>query len=103
MKSSGQESGVNLIVFSSPGVIIQLVRHCQNVQRLSLLGYEDLSDIVLQYISGEHEQSTGLVRLESITLPDKSYITELGVQSLLQHLQFLHTVNFPGKGTPRHT
>ena len=77
---------------------------------LSLLGYEDLSDIVLQFISGEHQvcrekalimyycfkESQGLRLLEKLVLPNKSYITELGVLSLLQNLQFLQILEFPG-------
>ena len=85
------------ITSSSPAVIIQLVKHCHNLRSLSLLGYEELSDIVLEFISGEHEDSPGLSRLESITLPDKSFLTPEGVRSLLRHLPLLHTVNFPGK------
>ena len=88
---------VNLLPSSSPAVIIQLVKHCHNLRSLSLLGYEELSDIVLEFISGEHEDSPGLSRLESITLPDKSFLTPEGVRSLLRHLPLLHTVNFPGK------
>ena len=77
-------------------MVIELVKHCKYVRILSLFGYEDLSDIVLQYLSGEHEASPGLTLLETLTLPDRSFVTEHGVRSLLQHLQYLHTVNFPG-------
>ena len=85
-----------LITLSVPAVMIQLVKHCRDLKTASLVGYEDLSDIVLEFISGEHEDSPGLTRLEAITLPDKSYVTQYGVKSLLKHLPFLHTVNFPG-------
>ena len=87
---------VILMNFSSPAVMIQLVKHCRDLKTLCLLGYEDLSDIVLEFISGEHEDSPGLIRLEALTLPDKSYVTEYGVKSLLKHLPVLHTINFPG-------
>ena len=85
-----------LITSSSPAVMIQLVKHCPDLKSLCLLGYEDLSDIVLEFISGEHEDSPGLARLESLTLPHKSFVTQYGVRSLLKHLPLLHTVNFPG-------
>ena len=84
------------ICFTSPQVAINLVRHCPLLTRVSLLGYEDLSDIVLEFISGEHEQSTGLRSLEVLQLPERSYITEQGVRSLLQHLPLLRLLSFPG-------
>ena len=102
----------NSIPFSSPKVAINLVRHCRNLSSLSFLGYEDLSDIVLQFISGEHEvlwykqslcdktkchqESSGLKQLVKIVLPNRSFITEDGIQSLLQNLPLLQTLDFPG-------
>ena len=38
------------LCYSSPRVIINLVKNCPNLNTLSLYGYEDLSDIVLTYI-----------------------------------------------------
>ena len=88
------------IYFSSPKVVINLVKYCHQLTSVSLYGYEDLSDIVLHYISGHDEagdhQGPGLTRLTSITLPDRSYITEVGVQSLVQHLPQLEILEFPG-------
>ena len=77
-------------------VAINLVKCCPNLSCISLVGYEDLSDIVLEFISGEHVESTGLNLLETVHLPDRSYITEQGVCSLLQRLPFLKRLNFPG-------
>ena len=34
--------------------------------------------------------------LETLTLPDTSYVTEDGVRSLLERLQHLQSLNFPG-------
>ena len=55
---------------------------------------------MLHYISGYdevgHHQGPGLTRLTSITLPDRIYITEVGVQSLIQHLPDLEILEFPG-------
>ena len=80
--------------------MINLVKYCHQLTSLTLYGYEDLSDIVLHYISGHDEagphQGPGLTRLASITLPDRSYITEVGVQSLIQHLPELDVLEFPG-------
>ena len=42
------------------------------------------------------KESQGLRLLEKLVLPNRSYITELGVLSLLQNLQFLQTLEFPG-------
>ena len=78
-------------------VAINLVRHCPLLTRLSLLGYEDLSDIVLEFISGElGESGGGLRNLETLRLPDRSYVTEVGVASVLQRLRYLRILVFPG-------
>ena len=42
------------------------------------------------------KESPGLRILEKLVLPKRSYITELGVLSLLQNLQFLHIMEFLG-------
>ena len=42
------------------------------------------------------QESQGIRLLEKLVLPNRSYITELGVLSLLQNLQFLQTLEFPG-------
>jgi len=95
------------LCFSSPKVVINLVRNCPNITTLSLFGYEDLCDIVLHFISGHHPEndmesaaekktSPGLPLLEHLTLPDRSYVTEAGVRALLQYLPRLQTLKFPG-------
>ena len=112
------------LCYSSPRVIINLVKNCPNLNTLSLYGYEDLSDIVLTYIrylffylqgvqktlqrffgtpcisslvsSGEAGHCPGLLHLSHITLPDRSYISEHGVISLLKHLPRLNTLEYPG-------
>ena len=43
------------LCYTSPQVVINLVNNCCNLTNLSLFGYEDLSDIVLTFISGEHQ------------------------------------------------
>ena len=84
-------------------VAINLVRHCPLLTRLSLLGYEDLSDIVLEFISGElGESGGGLRNLETLRLPDRSYVTEVGVASVLQRLQYLRLLVFPGSSLLKH-
>jgi hypothetical protein len=91
------------LCFSSPQVAINLVQRCPLLTTLSLLGYEDLSDIVLEFLSGEHEESAGLVGLESLQLPERSYITEHGVRSLLQRLPRLRLLSFPGDTVEKHS
>ena len=73
-----------------------MVKCCPNLSYISLVGYEDLSDIVLEFLSGEHLESPGLKLLETLHLPDRSYISEHGVASLLQRLPLLKRLNFPG-------
>ena len=43
------------LAFTTPRVLIALVRSCPALTSLDLTGYQDLSDIVLLFISGEHE------------------------------------------------
>ena len=95
-RSRGAEPQGMSLVFTSPQVAINMVRCCPSLTSLSMEGYADLSDIVLEFVSGEHPDSPGLPLLSSLHLPERSFLTEEGVRSLLQHLPLLRTLVFPG-------
>lgn len=95
-RSRGAEPQGMSLVFTSPQVAINMVRCCSSLTSLSMEGYADLSDIVLEFVSGEHPDSPGLPLLSSLHLPERSFLTEEGVRSLLQHLPLLRSLVFPG-------
>ena len=61
--------------------------------------YEQLNDLVLDYIAGNTPQNEGrgLGNLTDITLPKRSFVTELGFRSLLENLKRLENIKHPGK------
>jgi len=109
-----------------PQVIINLVRHqaSNTLTSLSLEGYEELNDLVLEFICGvdadtrdgsvdivEDKKScdqqdekdvkkgtqNGLKHLTSLCLPTKSFVTPYGLNILLQHLPLIETIKNAGR------
>ena len=56
------------------------VDKCSNLVTLNLEGYDQLTDLALEYIVTGNEQGSGLKLLEEIVLSKKSFVTEVGLQ-----------------------
>ena len=109
-----------------PQVIINLVRHqaSNTLTSLSLEGYEELNDLVLEFICGVDADTTdgsidivedknncdpkdekdvkngtqnGLKHLNSLCLPTKSFVTPYGLKILLEHLPLIETIKNAGR------
>ena len=110
-----------------PQIIINLVRHnaSTTLTSLNLEGYEELNDLVLEFIAGvdgKHQdedstesvenidakskdideddkciQSGGLVQLINLTLPTKSFVTPYGLEILIENLPLLETIKNAGR------
>ena len=109
-----------------PQLIINLVRyHSSNtLTSLSLEGYEELNDLVLEFIAGVDEETTdtslvndgnenqsevgdkrsndifkprGLKQLTVLTLPTKSFVTPYGLKILLENLPGLEVIKNAGR------
>ena len=106
-------------------LIINLVRHhaSKTMTSLNLEGYEELNDLVLEFISGVEEGTSeipteyvenpndgvknngeycgnkkrGLTQLKNITLPIKSFVTPYGLKILLENLPHLETIRNSGR------
>ena len=91
---------------------------------LNLEGYEELNDLVLEFIAGvdgdteeyqtdcientkedtvsikkecEERQDRGLIQLITLTLPTKSFVTPYGLKILLENLPLLETIKNAGR------
>ena len=86
------------LCWNNPQVLINLVDHCENVTILSLEGFNDVNDLVLEYIAGQTEQNSnrGLQNLTEISLPKKSFVTSEGVKVLLENLPNLEIIRHLG-------
>ena len=106
-------------------LIINLVRHqaSNTLTSLNLEGYEELNDLVLEFIAGVEEDTTevsteyeknldsdvknngehsgnkkrGLMQLKNITLPIKSFVTPYGLKILLENLPHLEAIRNSGR------
>ena len=85
------------LVWNQPNVLISLVDRAFSITRLSLLGYEDLTDLALEYIAGRVGTSRGLPNLTVIILPVKCFVTPMGIRALLESLPMLEVVRNQGK------
>ena len=109
-----------------PQLIINLVRyHSSNtLTLLNLEGYEELNDLVLEFIAGVDDETTdtsivndeneskaeegskestegyknrGLKQLNNLTLPTKSFVTPYGLKVLLENLPGLEVIKNAGR------
>ena len=98
-------------------LIISLGRHnaSNTLTSLNLEGYEELNDLVLEFIAGVEETSDensteyieneevcrnkkqGLLQLKNLTLPIKSFVTPHGLKILLENLLRLETIRNSGR------
>ena len=85
------------LCWNEPQVLISLVDHCESLQTLNLLGYEELTDLALDYIAGTIGDSPGLQNLIEITLPKKCFVTTEGIRSLIENLSKLELIENQGK------
>ena len=90
-----------------PKLIINLVRHHSSdcLTSLNLDGYEELNDLVLEFIAGVDQETIendtgknrGLTHLCNLTLPVKSFVTPYGLKILLENLLFLEVIKNAGR------
>ena len=86
------------LCWNEPQVLISLVDNCgSTLQTLNLLGYEELTDLALNYIAGTIGDSNGLKSLMEITLPKKCFVTTEGIRSLIENLPKLELIENQGK------
>ena len=85
------------LCWNEPQVLISLVDNCRSLQTLNLLGYEELTDLALNYIAGTIGHSSGLKSLIEITLPKKCFVTTEGIRSLIENLPKLELIENQGK------
>ena len=98
-------------------LIISLGRHhaSNTLTSLNLEGYEELNDLVLEFIAGVEETSDenlteyieneevcrnkkqGLLQLKNLTLPIKCFVTPHGLKILLENLLRLETIRNSGR------
>ena len=84
-----------------------MVRHrsSQTLTSLNLEGYEELNDLVLEFIAGVDQETTnsnsniekGLKQLTNLTLPIKSFVTPYGLKILLENLPLLEVIKNAGR------
>ena len=90
-----------------PQLIINLVRNrsSHTLTSLNLEGYEELNDLVLEFIAGVEQETTendsnverGLKQLTNLTLPVKSFVTPDGLKILLENLPLLEVIKNAGR------
>ena len=85
------------LCWSQPQLLINLVDKGSKLTRLNLSGYEELTDLALEYIAGQTENCRGLQKLVEITLPKKCYISVDGLKILIENLRFLELIENQGK------
>lgn len=87
------------LVWNNPRALITVVDNCKNLKILNLEGFQDLNDLVLEYIVGATPQNhkQGLYHLIEITLPKKSFATVHGHLTLLKGLPQLQRLIHDGK------
>ena len=64
---------------------------------LNLFGYEELTDLALEYISGKVGDCSGLKLLNEIVLPKKCFVTPDGLRVLIENLPRLEVIENQGK------
>ena len=64
---------------------------------LNLFGYEELTDLALEYISGKVGDCSGLKSLNEIVLPKKCFVTPDGLRVLIENLPRLEVIENQGK------
>ena len=64
---------------------------------LNLTGYEELTDLALEYISGKVGKTSGLKLLNEIILPKKCFVTSEGLRVLIENLPRLELIENQGK------
>ena len=63
------------LCWNQPQLLIHLVEKATNLTNLNLIGYEELTDLALEYIAGQIGDCLGLKLLTEITLPKKCFVT----------------------------
>ena len=84
---------ISQILYSPTSGISSSTTGCTKKTLQRFFGTPCISSLVS---SGEAGHCSGLLLLSHITLPDRSYISEHGVISLLKHLPRLQTLEYPG-------
>ena len=64
---------------------------------MNLIGYEELTDLALEYISGKVGKASGLKLLNEIILPNKCFVTPEGLRVLIENLPRLELIENQGK------
>jgi hypothetical protein len=85
------------LCWNQPQLLISLVEKAPFLASLNLTGYEELTDLALEYIVGKVGSSTGLKKLTEITLPKKCFVTTEGIRVLIEHLPILELIQNQGK------
>lgn len=86
------------LCWNRPQLLISLVDQATKLTSLNLLGYEELTDLGLEYIAGKVGNSNhGLKLLNEITLPKKCFVTSEGLRVLIENLPCLELIENQGK------
>ena len=85
------------LCWNRPELLITLVQKAPQLSSLNLTGYEELTDLALEYIAGQAGHSPGLKLLTDITLPKKCFVTCDGIRALLENLIHLEVIENQGK------
>ena len=93
---SGEPHKISLC-WNQPQILIELVDKSPFLTSLNLIGYEELTDLALEYISGKVGKATGLKLLNEIILPKKCFVTPEGLRVLIENLPRLELIENQGK------
>ena len=93
---SGEPHKISLC-WNQPQILIDLVEKAPKLTSLNLIGYEELTDLALEYISGKVGYATGLKLLNEIVLPKKCFVTPEGLRVLIENLPLLEVIENQGK------
>jgi len=93
---SGEPHKISLC-WNQPQILIDLVEKAPMLTSLNLIGYEELTDLALEYISGKVGNTSGLKSLNEITLPKKCFVTPEGLRVLIENLPRLEVIENQGK------
>ena len=55
-------------------------------------GYEELTDLAMEYIAGQIGECPGLKQLVELTLPKKCFVTIEGIRALIENLLLIEVI-----------